>query len=101
MTRIPRTEAEVDLWFDRLATALTTTAISDGAGNYRFGTADEFMLMDIEDGACGWSCARFKHRGTRNYLVVQHQSYTGTSTLSVPIADSPFFRGDFGAEVAS
>lgn len=97
MTRNPRTEAEADLWFDRLATALQTTAIPDGAGNYRFGTADEFMLMDIEDGACGWSCARFKHRGTRNYLAVQHQAYTGTSSLSVLFAESDFLRGSFGA----
>ena len=73
--------------------------------NYRLGTADEFMLMDIEDGACGWSCARFKHRGSRNYLAVQHQSYTGKSTLSVPVCDNPFFQGTFpeyiGAEVNS
>lgn len=84
-----------DAQFSRLSEALKSTRLPyirvDKKEGFRRGYADEFMLMSFDSDKLR-PFARFKHRGTRNYVKVMFDG-----SLDIPIKDEDFLRGDFGS----
>lgn len=80
-------EKDVDKWFGLLRAALEYYHLPAG-GKYRKSDAGEFMLMDVVS-KHGVKQAHFKHRKSRNYLIV-----TAGGQLVVPKGGA-FAKGDF------
>ena len=112
MARRPIQPLDVTLGFDLLEKhlAVHSLAASRTTGKTRRATADEFMLMHVEDtDALGSFLSHriagrrfgFKHIHSRNYLFVESAAvgtgFAGTSFLIVPTNDAPFMRGEFPA----
>lgn len=74
--------------FDKLKRALRNFELPTEGGSRRKADPGEFMLMNM---AQGGSKAMFKHRDTRNYIIIDMKS----GKMEVPITSKPFFRGYF------
>lgn len=73
--------------FSVLAALLQRTPLPTASGS-RVASASEFMLMEHTE-----QCAKFKHRETRNYVLVWYSS--GNIRLVVPRENVPFHGGEF------
>lgn len=77
---------EIDACFKRLDIVLLKVGLPTENNGFRSCvSADEFMLMNYTYAGH----ARFKHRLTRNYLILNPDN-----TISIPVG-APFFRGFF------
>lgn len=63
---------DADRYFKTLEAALKHNVLpaDEGGHKHRKASADEFMFMSIVDHE-GWEAAKFKHRKSRNYLIVR------------------------------
>lgn len=63
---------DADRYFKTLEYALKHNVLpaDEGGHKHRKASADEFMFMSIIDHE-GWEAAKFKHRKSRNYLIVR------------------------------
>ena len=85
-------------WFGRLVPLLAERKLPCENGPARVCSPDEFMFMH-EDRGCGY----FKHRDTRNYIVVKRAGVPGTLDvpspngyeLFVPFTTSAYHLGFF------
>jgi hypothetical protein len=106
---------DVTLGFDLLTKhlAICPLTASLATGETRRATADEFMLMHVEDtdalsafvahpGRIAGRRFGFKQIHSRNYLFIESAAvgtgYAGTSFLIIPTNDAPFMRGEFPAD---
>lgn len=74
--------------FDKLKKALRNFELPTEGGSRRKADPGEFMLMNM---AQNGTKAMFKHRDTRNYIIIDMKS----GKMDVPITSKAFFRGYF------
>ncbi len=91
-------QAQCNLWFDRLKPLLVDRLLPCEHGPARVVGLDEFMFMQEVLGT-----AQFKHRDTRNYIMVRPAVKTGEFDvpspngfeLVVPFTTAAFKKGFF------
>ena len=87
------------VWFNRLLPLLKEQKLPCEFGPARIVDVDEFMYMGSDPLGC--VTASFKHRDTRNYVMVRKNSTSepfklpGEWELFVPVTMVPFNRGFF------
>jgi hypothetical protein len=85
------TEKDVEVYFPILEKLLKEQKLPCEHGPARFVDVNEFMLMSV--GHCT-NEAHFKHRDTRNYVIV-YRRYIGEWVLNVPMTTDAFHLGFF------
>ena len=81
------------VWFERLIPLLKENKLSCENGSLRHAEPDEFMFMNVDPE--NKERAFFKHRDTRNYLIVKLKSNGNGYELEVPMTDQAFMLGFF------
>jgi len=78
------------VWFNRLIPLLKDRKLPCEYSPARVASVDEFMFMQEINGA-----GQFKHRDTRNYVIVRPVRTPGGYELYVPCTTETYHRGFF------